>query len=195
MQTKEFELDSLEVDVDLGRSIVECLLHTVFFLRAFGPVVPVDCELEGVPGVSYARINDDALDHLVKQKSRQFLDLQIAGKSSDEITVSFYEKQLSTRWFGTKQEENVCWERWVLRFHFTGMGTKQVAPVPEKEKAGLAESILRRMHYILKVVSSQQEHIPVVKNQEVLPFPYSVDVPEVTQGSAASIWENLFPRK
>jgi hypothetical protein len=72
----------LEVDVDLGRSIVECLLHCIFFVRAFGSVLPVDCEVEGLSGTAYARVNDDALDQLIKTKTRQFLDLQIAGRSA-----------------------------------------------------------------------------------------------------------------
>lgn len=100
------------------------LLHCIFFVRAFGHVKPVDCELEGVDGVAYARIDDDELDALIKNKARQFLDLQIAGKSTGEIAVSFFQKKAVKHWLGSKQMENVCWERWLLRFHFTGMGAK-----------------------------------------------------------------------
>ncbi len=70
------------------------LLHCIFFVRAFGSTQPVDCEVDGLPGVFYARVNDEGLNDLVKAKARQMLDLQVAGKSTDEVVVSFFEKKM-----------------------------------------------------------------------------------------------------
>jgi hypothetical protein len=39
---REFSLDLLEVDVNIGPQILECLLHCIFFVRAFGIVEPLD---------------------------------------------------------------------------------------------------------------------------------------------------------
>ncbi len=96
--------------------------------------------------------------------------------------MSFYDKKLvKPYWFGAKQEENVCWEKWILRFHFTGIGQDLFAaaavlssqwssltagtvtsqPIMAKDKTALADSVVRRIHFILKMVNAQQEHVPV----------------------------------
>lgn len=119
-----------------GPQIVECLIHCVFFVRGLGLVKPVTTEVEDLE-LAYAKldgkkifvlffsflflifIEDPALDAAIKEKVKLFLDLQFAAKSTGEISVSFFEKKVITAgWFSQQQEENVCWEKWTLKFKF-----------------------------------------------------------------------------
>lgn len=193
--TREFTLDLLEVDVEIGPSIVECLLHCIFFVRAFGIVEPVDAEVAALD-VSYARIDDTKLEIEIKDQVRAFQDLQVAGKSSGEIIVSFKEKKLrSSGWFvATQSEEYVCWEKWALRFRFTGMGPRSQMGISPERKAKLAEEVTRRINYILKFARTQQEHLPQISQSKpaALPFPYSIETPHSQGGN--SVWDSLFKR-
>lgn len=195
MQSREFSLDVLEVDVDLGPAIVECLLHTVFFVRAFGIVEPVEQEISGL-NLWYARVNDAQLELEIRDKVRAFQDLQAAGKSHGDIVLSLFEKRVRTSgWFvSSQQEESVCWEKWLIRVHFTGMGARTSAmELSPKAKAALADEVTRRVHFILKFVKTQQDHIPQVQQQSksVMPFSYTIELPLAQSGS---MWENLFKR-
>jgi hypothetical protein len=195
MQSREFSLDLLEVDVDLGPPIVESLLHTVFFLRAFGVVEPMEQEISGL-GLWYARVNDAQLELEIRDKVRVFQDLQAAGKSAGEIVLSLFEKRVrSSGWFvSSQQEESVCWEKWIIRVRFTGMGARSSAmELSPKDKAVLADEVTRRIHFILKFVKTQQDHIPQVQQQSksVMPFSYTIDMPLAQTGS---MWDNLFKR-
>ena len=196
MATREFELALLEVDVDIGPAIVEALLHSIFFVRAFGIVEPVDAEIAELD-IRYARVNDPRLEIEIKDKVREFQDLQVAGKSGGELLVSFFEKKTRTSgWFvATQQEEKVCWEKWLLRFRFTGLGPRSMTEMGlnPKQKALLKEEVTRRIQYILKFVRTQQDHIPQIAQSKPapLPFPYSIDVPHTGSGS---VWDSLFKR-
>jgi hypothetical protein len=195
MQSREFSLDLLEVDVDLGPAVVECLLHTVFFVRAFGIVEPVEQELSGL-NLWYARVNDAQLELEIRDKVRSFQELQAAGKSGGDIVLSLFEKRVrSSGWFvSSQQEESVCWEKWLIRVRFTGMGARTSAmELSSKAKAVLADEVTRRIHFILKFAKTQQDHIPQVQQQSksVMPFSFSIDVPLVQSGS---MWDNLFKR-
>lgn len=198
--SREFGLDVLEVPgpVDLGTAVAECLLHTIVFVRAFGMVEPLDQEIAGL-GLSFARVNDAALDADIKDKVRLFHELQMAGKSTGELVLSFFEKRLrSSGWFvATQQEENVCWEKWTVRLRFQGAAPgagPRVMELSAKDKAVLADEVLRRVHFVLKFARTQQDHVPQMQQQskQVLPFPYTIDVPSVAQSQ--SIWENLFKK-
>ncbi len=195
MQSREFSLDLLEVDVDLGPAIVECLLHTVFFVRAFGVVDPVEQEISGL-NLWYARVNDPQLELDVRDKVRAFQDLQAAGKSAGEIVLSLFEKRVRTSgWFvSSQQEESVCWEKWIIRVRFTGMGARTSSmELSPKAKATLVDEVTRRIHFILKFAKTQQDHIPQVQQQSksVMPFTHAIEIPLVQSGS---VWDNLFKR-
>jgi hypothetical protein len=195
-QSREFSLDLLDVDVDLGPSIVECLLHCVFFVRAFGIVEPVEQDVAAL-GLAYARVNDAQLEQDVRERSRAFQELQAAGKSSGEVVVSLFEKRVRTSgWFvSSQQEESVCWEKWILRFRFTGLGARAQSQMElsPKDKAALTDEVTRRIHFILKFARTQQDHIPQLTQQSkaVMPFAYSIDLPQAQSGS---LWDNLFKK-
>ncbi len=40
-------------------------------------------------------------------------------------------------------------------------GATTAQPIVGKDKSALADSVVRRIHFILKMVNSQQEHVPV----------------------------------
>lgn len=201
MATREYTLDPLEVDVDLGPAIIECLLHCIFFVRAFGIVEPIDGEISALD-LTYARVKDGKLEAEVKDKVRMFQDQQVAGKSSGEIILGFFEKKVrSSGWFlATQQEEQVCWEKWTLQFRFTGMGPRSLSEMKlsSEQKSALAEEVNRRINYILRCVRTQHDHIPQIPSNpqpqskpDALPFPYEIQVP-LAQGT--SVWDSFFKR-
>ena len=169
-----------------GPQIVECLIQSIFFVRGLGLIKPASVEVEDI-GLSYAKLNDPALDAEIKEQAKLFLDLQFAGKSTGEITVQFFEKKLTSGgWLiSTQQEENVCWEKWNLRFRFV---PARAQPLSAKEKAKLADEVRRRISFILKFVKTQHEHVPSSLQSSKTPIgcPYLI---ECVQTSSRSFFD------
>lgn len=181
---REFSLDTMEVDVDMGPAIVECLLHTIFFVRLFGVVEPVDVEIGGL-NLWYVRVNDGAIETEVKEKARAFQELQGTGKSSGEVVLRFFDKKnRSTGWFS--QQEG--WEKWTIKITFSGRGPRTASrmELSPKDKKTLAEQVVRRINFILASAKSQHDHIPKVEDG---PFAHAIELPLV---QPKSVWSSFF---
>eukprot|EP00540_Astrosyne_radiata_P019184 CAMPEP_0116869730 /NCGR_PEP_ID=MMETSP0418-20121206/27919_1 /TAXON_ID=1158023 /ORGANISM="Astrosyne radiata, Strain 13vi08-1A" /LENGTH=163 /DNA_ID=CAMNT_0004505853 /DNA_START=157 /DNA_END=648 /DNA_ORIENTATION=+ len=132
MNCKEHHLPELELATGQVREALQCILHTILFIRSPGTVAPQDVECEGFD-ITYARIASDAsvasappstaMDNQVDKKVDDSIEsfLQSLSQIGPELmsgclTLSFFERRASRQLFGlVSHEERVVWEQWILR--------------------------------------------------------------------------------
>lgn len=140
----EHFLPELELATFQVREAMQCILHTIIFLRAPGPVAPREVPCEGF-NLTYAKIGiagstisippkqpskggvdrfsnqTDSVDAKIDESIERFLRrlTQIGPELlSGCLTLSFYERRTKRHGllFGLMtQEEKVVWEQWNIR--------------------------------------------------------------------------------
>lgn len=121
----EHHLPELELATSQVREALQCILHTILFIRAPGPVSPVDVFCEGFD-LTYAKMaggGRSATDVIVDEAIEKFLRrlTQIGPELlSGCLTLGFYEKRMKRNgipMFGGwgAQEEKIVWEQWIIR--------------------------------------------------------------------------------
>ncbi|GAX24308.1 hypothetical protein FisN_4Lh422 [Fistulifera solaris] len=137
MNCKEHYLPELELSTAQVRSALQCILHTILFLRSPGPVTPKDVECEDF-NLTYARIANNhqnqppnkamgnivhSLENDIDQKVDDAIEsfLRTLSQIGPELlsgclTVSFFERRATRQLFGlVSHEERVVFEQWVMR--------------------------------------------------------------------------------
>ncbi|GKY96125.1 hypothetical protein MPSEU_000572700 [Mayamaea pseudoterrestris] len=130
MNCKEHHIPELELSTGQVREALQCILHTILFIRSPGPVKPSQVECEGFR-LTYTRISatlgthaprsslENDLDQKINQAIETFLrSLSQIGPEllSGCLTLSFLERRASRQLFGLmSHEEKVVFEQWVIR--------------------------------------------------------------------------------
>ncbi|KAI2498619.1 Autophagy-related protein [Fragilaria crotonensis] len=144
MNCKEHHLPELELATGQVREALQCILHTILFIRSPGSVVPQDVECDGFD-LTYARIASDrtssatntngsnnnqssstpttSMHTNVEQKVDDAIEAFLRTLSqigpelmSGSLVLSFYERRASKQLFGlVSHEERLVWEQWILR--------------------------------------------------------------------------------
>eukprot|EP00978_Attheya_sp_CCMP212_P012964 scaffold32351_cov60-Attheya_sp.AAC.2 len=128
MNCKEHHLPELELATYQVREALQCILHTILFIRSPGPVAPRDVHCEGFD-LTYTRIASDSenksnrlefdVDKKVDDAIESFLrSLSQIGPEllSGCLTLSFFERRATRQLFGlVSHEDKIIWEQWILR--------------------------------------------------------------------------------
>eukprot|EP01041_Mallomonas_annulata_P004450 gene4450-8864_t len=109
-------------EMELHSSLVEegltCLLHSILFVRAPGPVRPVDSHCSRLAPLTFAKCGVPDIDIAVKDAIESFqLSLHRIGPTNSKglVVLSFYEKRSNRGFFGLmNNEEKVYFERWKI---------------------------------------------------------------------------------
>ena len=138
MNLEELVLDVLVLPQFQVKEALRCLLHTILFNRALGPVRPreVDSELFDV---SYVRCGVVSVDKRIEEAIEAFSNaLQLnTATSRGRIVLSFYEKRTRKSFFGmATSEEKLYWERWVIPVMLARSHKKLSAMDAEETKKG-----------------------------------------------------------
>ncbi|EIE19548.1 DUF1649-domain-containing protein [Coccomyxa subellipsoidea C-169] len=150
-------LPVLELEQHQVREVLRCVLHTIIFNRALGPVRPreVDSELFEI---TYVQCGDTLVERVIEEKIDQFYGWveKHPGKRG-QVSLAFFEKRKTQRWslIGGKQEERLYWEQW---------------------HAKLQEAVEQVMTLIIRAVNEKKDHIPPVTSAAVLTFPFEITV-------------------
>ncbi|KAL7578226.1 hypothetical protein ACA910_012649 [Epithemia clementina (nom. ined.)] len=182
MNCKEQHLPELELSTGQVREALQCLLHTILFIRSPGPVAPRDVECEGL-NVTYTRIagNDSSLSDAIQAESdidKQVDDaietfLQSLSQIGPELlsgclTLSFFERRASRQLFGlVSHEERVVWEQWILRVIVNNTPrpiSNDSASVIERQRIqDTAEGMLRTaLMKVFEIAGGPLDHVPPV---------------------------------
>ncbi|CAM9420720.1 unnamed protein product, partial [Phaeothamnion confervicola] len=136
MNLKEHILEELELHEFQLREALQCLLHTILFIRAPGPVEPREAHCEHFD-LTFARCGVRDIDKTVDDAIEQLLhdSLMDAGPDLAKgcITLSFFERRRGTAWLGlVPTEEKVVWEQWVIPV----LVNKVPAPIAQDQASG-----------------------------------------------------------
>jgi autophagy-related protein 101 len=188
MNCKENYLPELELSTGQVREALQCILHTILFIRSPGSVAPRDVECEGF-GITYPRIAsdnkssrpagtasipdplendvdkkvDDAIESFLRKLSQIGPELM-----SGSLTLSFFERRASRQLFGlVSHEERVVFEQWILRVVVNNtprpISDDSAAVIERQRIQDTAEGMLRSVLFkIFEISGGAIEHLPPV---------------------------------
>jgi autophagy-related protein 101 len=172
MNSHQIHLPELELRHNNVRECLQCLLHTLLFLRAPGPVAPVDVDLESF---SHTYVKIGAVPDVDRQVDAALDDLLSRGLSAigpelsaGTLSVSFFERRVSKALFGLlSSEERFVWEVWHLHVvvNSTPRPTSDdVAAVIERARIqASSDAVLQdALMYMFDKAGKEVEHIPPV---------------------------------
>jgi autophagy-related protein 101 len=179
------------------KEVARCLIHTILFNRALGPLKPREqyCELFDI---CFAKIDSIDIDRQVEdavEKLSQSLRIVGDGTAKGRIAVSFFEKKKRTVFFGiTTREDQVTWEQWIISIVVNRQKLSGGADfaADRSRQARQTESIVtQRIFQILNLVNEKKEHLPVVNlnSDKVMVFDFKITIPKIEEKA-----ENWFTR-
>lgn len=169
MNLKEHVLEELELHEYYVRDALQCLLHSILFVRAPGALRPRESHCENF-GVSFARCGARDVDVAVDQALEDFWrSLRPAGPdlAKGGIAASFFMRRVKKSFGLFLKEEKVVWEQWVIPV----LVNKSPRPTEDDETSVLARSRMQetaeqllqaRMLNILDSVNACIDHVPPV---------------------------------
>lgn len=177
------KLPVLEVEQHQAREVLRCLLHTIVFNRALGPVKPQEQDSDifdityvtcGSP-VAQQRI-EESIDRLHTWVEKH------TGKHS-QVSLQFYEKRRKQgSWFG-KQEERLYWEQWVIELAIVEsqvslqeQSSLTPASVRARRHTKLQTAVEEALLTIICAVNDKKDHIPPVNTAHLLTFPFDITI-------------------
>eukprot|EP00026_Physarum_polycephalum_P013619 Phypoly_transcript_14037.p1 GENE.Phypoly_transcript_14037~~Phypoly_transcript_14037.p1 ORF type:complete len:222 (+),score=31.26 Phypoly_transcript_14037:318-983(+) len=179
---QRLNLEELEVHVSHLKEVMHCILHTIMFARAFGLVTPEDVYIDFMD-FYYVKANNDVINKRIDEKTEEFCSSFAKRKAKKgQMTLSFFEKQASSTFFGGGKFENVCWEQWTINISLT-------SSVPKT--ANLANDLRDRVMYILRVVHLNKSHIPPITTKDVTPFSYEITMGGSSEGGVVGMVWNI----
>lgn len=179
MNCEQFTLEELEVEPYQLREVLRCLLHTILFNRALGPVRPKEEYVE-LFDATYVRCDDRLYEKSVEEKIEQFMRTFDQKNLTRQLCLSFYEKRDKKIWF-TKQEEKLLWEQWLVTITVTLQ-----APASEGERTQRLVQLEQKMHAalarILKLVNENRNHIPPFVSSSKASFAFEISIKQGSEG-------------
>lgn len=152
------ELEELRVGVSELAECVACLLHTILFTRAPGPVRPAEAHCRFRPiTYAYCPVADVTrkVDAAIVQFQRAMTRHAVNGH---RISVVFYETRVNKALFGFVQnEEKIVWEKWTLPIRVLVHPSAN----PEEYQMQLESQLRHGMLQIISTVQTDIQHIPL----------------------------------
>ncbi|ETV73241.1 hypothetical protein H257_11788 [Aphanomyces astaci] len=153
------ELEELRVGVSELAECVACLLHTILFTRAPGPVRPAEAHCRFRP-ITYAYCPVAEVTRKVDAAIVQFQRHMTRHHSGGghRITVMFFETRVNKALFGLVQnEEKVVWEKWTLPIRVLVHPSAN----PDEYHMQLESQLRHGMLQIVSTVQTDTQHIPI----------------------------------
>ncbi|KAL6713064.1 hypothetical protein ACLMJK_009185 [Lecanora helva] len=186
------------------KDIVRGILHTIFFHRYFPSIKPSFVE---VLDFTLPLVADPELETLIDTRVGQ-LFRQLSSNSSPKssvrgsLVVEFFEKKrrkaAGLGWFGTKGDEEICWESWCLEVTLATpkteignlllckrcykSGTTNAFAERTKVVKAVGSSLQKTAMKIITIVNRDKDHIPPITTSETNPFPYHIDLNPRVEG-------------
>eukprot|EP00657_Telonema_sp_P-1_P010269 TRINITY_DN4617_c0_g1_i2.p1 TRINITY_DN4617_c0_g1~~TRINITY_DN4617_c0_g1_i2.p1 ORF type:complete len:201 (-),score=43.25 TRINITY_DN4617_c0_g1_i2:182-784(-) len=166
MNFEHFVLPELEVTPSEVKTVLRCVLHTVFFHRALGLTRPRDVFIDKL-GVAYASCGNLEMERLVEMKVSEFCDHLTHNKQSrGQMKIRFLEKKeqgFIWKVLGS-QDDKVCWEEWVIQLRVVSPNPN-AAPGEDYEVNTLGADLRECIQTISAYVNQKKDHIPPVPKE------------------------------
>mmetsp|Transcript_4895 Transcript_4895/g.7001 ORF Transcript_4895/g.7001 Transcript_4895/m.7001 type:complete len:172 (+) Transcript_4895:37-552(+) len=152
------------------RDAIQCLLHTILFVRAPGPLRPREALCDHFD-LTYARCGVIDVDKLVDAAVEDvWQNLVPAGPDLHKgtITLIFFERRITKSMFGlVSNEEKVAWEHWIIPFVISGTAmpsgddeASEIAKMRMKEQT--EEALASRIEFVVNAANGPIDHMPPV---------------------------------
>eukprot|EP00298_Acanthocystis_sp_HF-20_P003537 c13879_g1_i1.p1 GENE.c13879_g1_i1~~c13879_g1_i1.p1 ORF type:complete len:195 (-),score=50.29 c13879_g1_i1:167-751(-) len=188
LKLEQITLDELVVERHQVKEVLACLLHTIMFHRALGPVIPEDVDSD-LFSITYVKCNDPSVSKLIEERIDAFAKaLENTSQNIGQICLSFYEKHVKHSWLFARQEERVYWEQWNIPISVISVKNDTDRKKREQE---LEKMILDRITFILRTINEKQEPIPPVSSDSIVSFPYEISSPQLAE--SWNIWKKPSP--
>ncbi|XP_058069282.1 autophagy-related protein 101-like [Magnolia sinica] len=188
MNCEVCHLKELEVELFEIPEVLRCILHTIIFHRALGPIRPKDIDSE-LFEITYVQCGDAEIERKIDEKIDEFIGrAEKHPNRKSQICLSFYEvKQKLATWF-TNKIERLCWEQWYINLNVVHSKTHsskshhtKVVVEPREitsEERAMSRAALERalrdvLFQIIKFVDEKKEHIPAIPKESIT-FPYEI---------------------
>lgn len=170
MNALEHVLPELELATHQVREALQCLLHTIIFLRAPGPVTPHDAHCEGFnltyvrttpTGSTEERRTNEGVETFMRSLSQVGPEL-LQGR----LTLSFFERRRAQKLFWS-HEEKIVWEQWTIPVLVNNtprpVNDDKASVIERQRTQDTAEGMLRQaMLKVFDEASADVEHVPPV---------------------------------
>lgn len=168
----------LEVEQHQVKEVLHCLLQTIVFCRALGPIRPQEVDLQ-LLDVTYVKCGDPETDAQIDHKVQACCTWadKNPGKRT-KVVLSFFEKRRKQQWgFG----DHLFWEQWIIelkivesRFATDEPNSAALNSVRAQRRSRLQSAIEDRLRHIVDLVTSQKEHVPPVVSGSAVTWPFDV---------------------
>mmetsp|Transcript_9620 Transcript_9620/g.17014 ORF Transcript_9620/g.17014 Transcript_9620/m.17014 type:complete len:216 (+) Transcript_9620:79-726(+) len=191
--TETHQLPPLELEQHQVREALRCLLHTILFNRALGPVRPVEVEAE-LLDLSYVRVHDEEVVAAVELSMNELCGQleRSAGRGAEaQVRLAFYEKrQGSSTWFGG--QANCFWEQWFINLAVMSheamllrASTMPGTTLAEGGQPPVSSRVTEVLSCITRALSERREHCPPVVSSAAVSYPWEVSVTHPREGRGA----------
>ncbi|CAK4680622.1 hypothetical protein LEN26_009733 [Aphanomyces euteiches] len=157
-QVTQHELEELRVGVSELAECVACLLHTILFTRAPGPVRPGEAHCRFRP-ITYAYCPVAEVTRKVDAAIVQFQrHMTRHHTNGHRISIVFYETRVNKALFGFVQnEEKVVWEKWTLPIRVLVHPSTNL----DEYHSQLENQLRHGMLQIISIVQTDTQAIPM----------------------------------
>ncbi|KAF2200854.1 DUF1649-domain-containing protein [Delitschia confertaspora ATCC 74209] len=178
-RTPEYTLEVF-ADPACMKDVVKAILHTIFFHRYFSSISPLTRDLLDL---TLPAIDDVDLETLIDQRTNQLIraiESTHQQRGRGQLAVQFMEKKRKKGYFFGKQEDEVCWERWILD---VTCATPRTETDVIKVRRAMEKSLQKAALKIVTIVNRDKDHIPPITTTNENPFPYHIIVnPKSAEG-------------
>jgi hypothetical protein len=180
MNTQQISIDELEVHLSQLKEVLQSILQSILFVRAFGFVKPCEMHVEFLD-LYYVKCDDKAVDVKVEEKIDEFCASFAKRKTNKgQIVLSFYEKKQKNKFFS--KYDLVCWEQWIVHISLTNSTSKT---------NNLEQELKGKLLYINNIVNENKAHIPPITTKDVTPFPFEISIPNNSEGGVVDMFWNM----
>ncbi|XP_058735849.1 autophagy-related protein 101-like [Vicia villosa] len=183
MNCEVFQLNELEVEQFEIHEVLRCILHTIMFYRAYGPVRPKDGDME-LCDITYVQCGEDEVEKKIEEKIEQFLDWFVKHPiKKSQICLSFYEEKNKKGYWFSNKIERLYFEHWYINLNIAP--NSEVDRIREEgeleaiyaRREALEVSIRNVLVQIMDFVG-KGDHVPPIPNfEDVISFPYEITIP------------------
>mmetsp|Transcript_23318 Transcript_23318/g.65545 ORF Transcript_23318/g.65545 Transcript_23318/m.65545 type:complete len:209 (+) Transcript_23318:197-823(+) len=185
MNAQQHVLEEIEVEQFQIKEVLRCLLHTILFTRALGPVTPTEYESD-LFDICYARCGSIEVDKTVEEGVQRLIEsLEPVGPdlARGSLVLSFYENRKKSFLGLTSSTERVFWEQWtvpvLVNLRPRAVGGSEASALERERRQAQVESALRASVLLAtKLAGSKTEHIPPINFGITAPitFPYEIKI-------------------
>lgn len=171
---KRFYLDSIHVSLAHVSETLRCILHTILFTRAPGPVAPSSTTSD-VFQFTYARCGvrdvDQEVEKLIKQVIQNHHHQQSSSTSHSStssssrvvLRLAFFERHVTTALFGLmSNEEKRAFEEWEIIVDIEAHGNHLRQEENDDRRTRTALAVQRCLFSIISRVQNEVAHMPAV---------------------------------